>query len=1180
MLKRVLLFILLQVLFVCAASATGPKIISAVMSPPNPKFGQEVTVTVEFCATKYSSTGLNIAVSSLPSKSPEGTAGQIFVVSNLGIDVPSENPNAYGDIHYIAAVSDGMAVNNCTDCGGDTNSRTVIKQFVFHIPDISKFPGCEISAFFLHVGVNDYFIRSSDWIALDSCRSVSLPWIIPYPGEELELKNAKTEGMVSLNGDLVLFSCEYAYTGGVLTVESALPSDGKLKIESCGPSEYVMSSPTAGSQTGSIIWVLQNRMGMPSLSSGKLWFTAKLQKPPAADNEKITVPFNASMGSNAKSLSASLAVNQNKVLLNASQNKSSAAIGDTVTYIINYVSTSSSLQFVDLFDNLQGVYTSLNPPEGWKFITDSGEFGTWLPVALCSTGNKYIESSSIANTYPGMLIDDTVPANAEFCTGTILTDVRIQPGSDFGADAQVIIRSNGLPDTQNSMYSLILSIDNSINGYVSFQKCINGSCLWPSYSNTVIVNPDTWYTVKIEAVSEFYFRAKVWNKGEPEPAAWTLVYSDASGLADGMHCTNGASWRPGINHQGYMPDTKNNYDDFMVFNSGIGVINGAVIFDTVPAQISYLGNSNSGTLTGNLLSWNIGTLAESAGALTWWGKVNACGSITNTAGFSGIAPFVPVFSNTLNMQSEPCYVTPTVTPTVTITPCVNTPFSYVINPQGGQEYVSLIQADGNASASCGSIQLVEVAFQRQAGGFYWDFTANTWSLSVPEWAAAIGYENWTFNNMPVFNPGETYTIFSRSKDTLGNVEMPGLGNTFSIVNPSPTVTVTVSATGTVTATITGTVSPTVTGTMTQTVSSTLTVTNTVTHTVTRTLTQTITDTASPTVTQTATTSVTQTATGTITGTNTQTATGTITKTSTSTVTMTSSGTNTATQTATGTSTETVTQTPSPSATQTNTETATPTMTLTNTPTNTFTKTATQTATQSSTLTATQTVTETTTKTSTPTQTATQTITSTATPSPTMTITITVTTTNTPSVTQTNTETNTPTDTATDTATDTQTPTPSDTFTNTATYTYTETPTETYTFTDTPTETYTSTPTYTFTETNTFTHTYTPTITPTFTNTPTPNIDIALDRNYAEPLKGDSIKISVKASVIGELVEIKVYNISGERIKQFNFNTVITGWNEGYWDCKNDAGKTVGQGLYFIRITRAGTVETRKVFIIK
>jgi len=184
------------------------------------------------------------------------------------------------------------------------------------------------------------------------------------------------------------------------------------------------------------------------------------------------------------------------------------------------------------------------------------------------------------------------------------------------------------------------------------------------------------------------------------------------------------------------------------------------------------------------------------------------------------------------------------------------------------------------------------------------------------------------------------------------------------------------------------------------------------------------------------------------------------------------------------------------------------------------------------------------------------------------------------VTQTNTETNTPTSTSTDTATDTNTPTPSETFTNTATYTYTETPTHTYTFTDTPTETNTSTPTDTFTATNTFTETYTPTITPTFTNTPTPNINTALDRNFAEPLKGDKVKVSVKSAAAGELIEVKVYNLSGERVRQFSFYSTGAGWNEGFWDCRNDAGKTVGQGLYFIRINQNGAIQTRRVFIVK
>ncbi|HPI02274.1 MAG TPA: hypothetical protein PKZ78_00415 [Candidatus Goldiibacteriota bacterium] len=1346
MLKRFLMLLLLQLFAVCAAFATGPKIISAVMDPPNPKFGQLVTVTVEFCANKYSTTGLNIAVSSLPSKLPEGTTGQIFVVSTLGVDVHSENPNPYGDIHFIASAADAAAVDNCADCGGDTNSRTVTKQFVFHIPDISKFPGCELSTLYLHVGVNDWFIRSTDWVSLLSCSAVSLPWAIPNPGQTLELKNTRTEGAPILNDDLMLFITDYKYTGGTLKINSELPAGGKLEVVSCGPSEFVTVSPTAGATAGVFTWVMTDRMGMPALASGNVWFTAKLKKPPAVDDDVINVPFNASVGSITKTAKTSFMVNQSQVFIKTSQNKSSANLGDTVTYTIEYAVTGSGLKSVNLFDNLaDGTYNYPTAIPGWEYLRSNSLYGTWTVTNPCSSCNKYISGSSGSSTYPSLILDDVIPANAEFCTGTIYSDVMINPGSYPGADAKVIIRSNELEDTLNKNYSLVLSVDNTIGyatGYVAFQKYANNNTSEFAASSAIQIKPLVWYRTKIEAVSDYQFRAKVWAKGEPEPSAWTLSATDTMGLSDGMNCSNGDSWRPGIGQQATTSDVNDNYDNFMVYKPGISTLSSAYVYDTIPAGITYLGNSNAGTTTGGILSWPVGTVAEAAGSFTWWGLVNSCGSITNTAAFDAADPFIPKVSNMLVLESEPCYVTPTATP------CETTPLSFVSYPQGGQFYVSVTHAAGIASASCGYVNSVEVAFQRQSGGLYWNFTSGSWSLASPDWSAAAGTDSWTFNNMPSFTPGEMYTIFSRSTDTYGNVEIPSLGNTFTIVNPTPTVTQTVTRTATRTITMTSTVTATVTplpilggsqgpanpaamnvlnnktnvtslqfslftvngvvivssikcsayGTMndltnitagsvrvyrdsgttpgaydagdtliqggksfsadnglvtfdsffqpvidigdvyiivfdlngtasagqtfrTEINGSDITVSGgPVTimvsaygnlHTIINpspTITQTVTQTVTKTVSGTATETTTQTVTGTVTATNTQTATETATRTSTPSSTATSTSTNTSTQTATGTSTGTVTQTTtqsitatvtqtttatvsqtatgtitqtaSPSSTQTNTQTATGTMTLTNSPTNTSTKTATETVTESSTPTVTRTITETTTKTSTPTQTATQTITLTATPSSTMTITVTVTSTNTPSVTQTNTETNTPTSTSTDTATDTNTPTPSETYTDTATFTYTQTPTDTYTFTHTPTDTNTFTPTDTFTATNTFTHTYTPTITPTFTNSPTPKIDTALDRNFAEPLKGDAIKISVKAPAAGETVEINVFNLSGEKVRRFSFMTTAAGWNEGFWDCKNDSGKTVGQGLYFIRITRAGTVEIRRVFVVK
>ncbi|MBN2753427.1 MAG: T9SS type A sorting domain-containing protein [Candidatus Goldbacteria bacterium] len=468
-------------------------------------------------------------------------------------------------------------------------------------------------------------------------------------------------------------------------------------------------------------------------------------------------------------------------------------------------------------------------------------------------------------------------------------------------------------------------------------------------------------------------------------------------------------------------------------------------------------------------------------------------------------------------------------------------------------------------------------------------------------------------------PDDTQTITPTSTVTFTNTVTETVSRT---VTETSTETTTQTITETVTATVTETLTETVTETVTVTVTATVTetATNTVTETATETATETVTKTSTETATETVTETVTETNTGTITQTHTNTPPNTHTITTTITVTGTPTSTNTVsetvtktvtetatesvtatitesiTETTTKTSTETATETSTPTSTATATGTSTLTVTQTSTPTATTTSTITYTGTDTPTATATPTLTltDTATSTATATMTATQSVTLTATLSNTPTSTITLTSTesttptttntatetNTPSVTQTNTQTNTATSTSTDTATDTNTPTPSETFTDTATYTYTETPTETSTYTYTPTETFTNTATDTFTSTNTFTETYTPTITPTFTNTPTPNIDTALDRNYVEPLKGDKVKVSVKSQTAGELIEVKVYNLSGERVRQFNFYSTGAGWNEGFWDCRNDAGKTVGQGLYFMRIKQNNTVQTKRVFIIK
>ena len=65
------------------------------------------------------------------------------------------------------------------------------------------------------------------------------------------------------------------------------------------------------------------------------------------------------------------------------------------------------------------------------------------------------------------------------------------------------------------------------------------------------------------------------------------------------------------------------------------------------------------------------------------------------------------------------------------------------------------------------------------------------------------------------------------------------------------------------------------------------------------------------------------------------------------------------------------------------------------------------------------------------------------------------------------------------------------------------------------------------------------------------------------------------------IKIKVYDLTGEMVKKYEYTTAIAGWNFYVWDGKNDWGKKLGRGLYFVHITREdGKKDIKRVYIIK
>lgn len=98
--------------------------------------------------------------------------------------------------------------------------------------------------------------------------------------------------------------------------------------------------------------------------------------------------------------------------------------------------------------------------------------------------------------------------------------------------------------------------------------------------------------------------------------------------------------------------------------------------------------------------------------------------------------------------------------------------------------------------------------------------------------------------------------------------------------------------------------------------------------------------------------------------------------------------------------------------------------------------------------------------------------------------------------------------------------------------------------------------------------------------PTPDRDTALDRNYARPGLGETVRIRVDVTAPGMEVSIKIYNITGELLRRMEHVTYSAGWNDFEWDIRNEAGKTVGRGMYFIHIERDNRKEMLRVFIVK
>jgi hypothetical protein len=97
-----------------------------------------------------------------------------------------------------------------------------------------------------------------------------------------------TEGEVQAQGDLVLYSINYTYWNGQLTLTDTIPGGGDLQLVSFGPAGMTggsVTGPAIGLSSGSFTWTLPDRTGQPGVASGTVWMLYKETANPPTTNK-------------------------------------------------------------------------------------------------------------------------------------------------------------------------------------------------------------------------------------------------------------------------------------------------------------------------------------------------------------------------------------------------------------------------------------------------------------------------------------------------------------------------------------------------------------------------------------------------------------------------------------------------------------------------------------------------------------------------------------------------------------------------------------------------------------------------------------------------------------------------------------------------------------------------------
>ncbi|MCE5300555.1 MAG: T9SS type A sorting domain-containing protein [Spirochaetia bacterium] len=612
---RSLLMVLLVTFTLTPVFATVTSVSITSVTPASPAPGDLVQVIFNYCAGPYEDTKMVLAVSTNSSFMACNTAGQEFKVSEGGMDIGGTGPGA-ATANGGYNMSDNQTVAHCQDI-----------TWSIHIPTTAT-PGL---TYYILVGGRSSYIGCNDAQAY-----ANYSFVAPLPSPAATISKT-AESSVVQPGDLVLFSIDYTFVNGTnFTITDNIPAGCVIESVSNGG---IVSGSTVSWATASV---------PGPQASGSVWFTARVN----TGTTPGTVISNTAhwamdeIPAGGDSSAVTVTVGQ-PFSITKSQNVTTAAIGETVTYSFDVRAGGSAFHSLDNFDADLNGFTVAGPGPGFIWQSDAG-------------GGHIYSYEQTGGQYPHLLRTDL----GNFCFGDIQGDLYIINKASGDNDALITFRDNGLYGAAGAAYGVGISPDgsNSVGQQLWIQKYVSGTTGGTFAGAFISISTDAWYTVKIhvsDTASGVRIQAKAWLRGTAEPAAYMADWTDTAAI---------------IAPCGYVgvqgnANNANYYDNLKIVKTTMSY---PALYDTLPTELTFVGGTgadathSAATLTGNTVKWSIFTsFVDAAYHLDLWAVVNACGTLLNRATID-TEESAPVDSNQVSINAL-CPESPTITPTFTIT---------------------------------------------------------------------------------------------------------------------------------------------------------------------------------------------------------------------------------------------------------------------------------------------------------------------------------------------------------------------------------------------------------------------------------------------------------------------------------------------------------------------------------